>query len=113
QANATATARAYAARAAGRERNINPPEAFGGPTSVTRDLRAVASKLCDAVFRRVCLCRASQEDGDPAELSPRRQGTSMRRRHPSTGKWKQSGKGADGLVSPRLLWIGRLQGSVR
>jgi len=30
---------------------------FGGPTSMTRDSRALASKLCVPAFRRVCRYR--------------------------------------------------------
>jgi cytochrome c553 len=37
---------------------------FGGPTGVARaHARAVASWLCDAGFRRVCLCRGPPEGG--------------------------------------------------
>src|SRR5205807_9807070 len=42
---------------------------FGGPTGVARAWRAVASWLCVAGFRRVCLCRAPSGRGRrPAEL---------------------------------------------
>src|SRR5438132_13641457 len=42
---------------------------FGGPTGVARAWRAVASWLCVAGLRRVCLCRAPSGRGRrPAEL---------------------------------------------
>src|SRR5207248_11418837 len=42
---------------------------FGNPTGVARGWRAVASWLCVAGFRRLCLCRAPSGRGRrPAEL---------------------------------------------
>jgi len=46
-----------------RERMRHPSVSIGGSTGVARERRAVASGLCVAGFRRVCLCRSPQKGG--------------------------------------------------